>query len=298
MDNPATSRTAIVLLSGALALTAFACSTSNYQNNKPLAARSLSTVELASQPIAQLSIPHKQVPLHQNNTYELALDKAESAFSISQSAQSPDDWRLVASQWREAIALLKTVPALNRNKMLAQTKITEYKRNLTYAQQQTIQLKESPHSVVAIIPETPTSFLQTGVSVAVPSTMSSSQSVFRATITHRIGGTPIINVAFNNTHQFEMIVDTGASQTVITQKMAAVLGVVPVATAKANTASDSNVRFSIGYVRSMQVSGAVIKDVPVAIAPSAELEAGLLGHDFFENYDVTFKRDVVEFRPR
>lgn len=294
MEKLSTSHIAIILLSGTLALTTFACSKSNDQDNKPLA-RSLPIVTSA-----KLKSYASQVRLpHLINSYELALDKAESAFSISQSAQSPDDWRLVASQWREAIALLKTVPSTNRHKTLARTKIAEYKRNLTYAQQQTIQqLKENPHSVVAIIPETPTSFLHSGASVSVPSTMPGSQSVFRATITHRIGGTPVINVAFNNTHQFEMIVDTGASQTVITQKMAAVLGVVPVATAKANTASDSNVRFSIGYVRSMQVSGAVVKDVPVAIAPSAELESGLLGHDFLENYDITFKRDVVEFRTR
>ena len=95
-----------------------------------------------------------------------------------------------------------------------------------------------------------------------------------------------------------MIVDTGASGTVITQQTAAALGVVPTATAKANTASARNVEYSIGQVSSIQVNGAVVKDVAVAIAPSPELETGLLGHDFFGNYDVTIKRDVVEFRPR
>ena len=56
--------------------------------------------------------------------------------------------------------------------------------------------------------------------------------------------------------------------------------------------------FSVGYVDSIEVGGAVIKNVPVAIAPSPELEVGLLGHDFFGDYDVTIKRDLVEFRPR
>jgi hypothetical protein len=32
----------------------------------------------------------------------------------------------------------------------------------------------------------------------------------------------------------------------------------------------------------------------VAIA-GEELETGLLGHDFFGNYDVTIRRDVIEF---
>jgi len=35
-----------------------------------------------------------------------------------------------------AIALMKAVPATNPNKALAQTKIAEYQRNLTYAKQQ------------------------------------------------------------------------------------------------------------------------------------------------------------------
>lgn len=297
-----TSYTAVILLSGTLALIAVACSsvTSNHQDNAPLAKRVLPGVKTAKLKSAtqKVSLSRKKVePATQTNSYELALDKAYSAFSISQSAESADDWDLVANQWREAIVLLKAVPTTSHNKMLAETKIAEYQRNLTYATQQ---IKENSHSVVAVIPETPFSSVQTSgtAAVAVPSTMQSSQPVFRAPITHRIGGTPVINVTFNSARQFEMIVDTGASQTVITQQMASALRVVPVATAKANTASESNVKFSIGYVDSMQVNGAVVKDVPVAIAPSRELEAGLLGHDFFENYDVTFKRDVIEFRPR
>ena len=128
--------------------------------------------------------------------------------------------------------------------------------------------------------------------------MQSNQTVFQASIKRRANRTPVINVTFNGTQQFEMIVDTGASGTVITQPMAAALGVVAVAKAKANTASANAVEFPIGYIDSIQVGGALVKDVPVAIALSPELEIGLLGHDFFGNYDVTVKRDVVEFHPR
>ena len=95
-----------------------------------------------------------------------------------------------------------------------------------------------------------------------------------------------------------MIVDTGASGTVLTQQTANALGLVAVATAKANTASAKAVEFPIGYVDSIAVGGAMVRDIPVAIAPTSVLETGLLGHDFFGNYDVTIKRDVVEFRPR
>lgn len=93
-----------------------------------------------------------------------------------------------------------------------------------------------------------------------------------------------------------MIVDTGASGTVITQEMANALGVVTVGKAKANTVSSKSVEFPIGYIDSMEVSGVMVNKVAVAIA-GWELETGLLGHDFFGNYDLTIKRDVVEFRP-
>ena len=106
-----------------------------------------------------------------------------------------------------------------------------------------------------------------------------------------------MEVTFNNQQKFEMIVDTGASGTVITQEMANALGVVPIGTIKANTASARTVEFPIGYVDSMAVAGVTVNKVTVAIAGS-ELETGLLGHDFFGNYDVTIRRDVIEFSPQ
>jgi predicted aspartyl protease len=121
--------------------------------------------------------------------------------------------------------------------------------------------------------------------------------VFIAPIKRRVGGTPIIEVTFNGTQRFEMILDTGASGTVITQKIATALGVRPVGKTKANTASAKAVEFPIGYLDSMEAGGMKVNQVPVAIA-GTELETGLLGHDFFGNYDVTIKRNVVEFRPQ
>jgi clan AA aspartic protease (TIGR02281 family) len=122
--------------------------------------------------------------------------------------------------------------------------------------------------------------------------------VFQAIIKRRVSGTPVIDVTFNGTHKFEMIVDTGASGTVLTQQTANALGLVPVATARANTASAKAVEFPIGYVNSIEVGGVVVRHIPIAIAPASVLETGLLGHDFFGNYDITIKRDVVEFRSR
>ena len=125
---------------------------------------------------------------------------------------------------------------------------------------------------------------------------SGNQKVFQAKIKRRAGGTPVIDVVFNGNKTFEMIVDTGASGTLITQRMASLLGVRPVRTGRAGIADGSVVEFPIGRVRSIRVGGAVIQNVEVAIAK--QMQIGLLGHDFFGNYDVKIKKDVVEFYVR
>lgn len=120
--------------------------------------------------------------------------------------------------------------------------------------------------------------------------------VFQAKIKRRAGGTPVIDVVFNGNKTFEMILDTGASGTLISQRMATALGVRPVRTVRAGIADGSVVEFPIGLVRSIRVGGAVIQNVEVAIAK--QMPIGLLGHDFFGNYDVKIKKDVVEFYVR
>jgi predicted aspartyl protease len=129
-----------------------------------------------------------------------------------------------------------------------------------------------------------------------PASPSGNQKVFQAKIKRRAGGTPVIDVVFNGNKTFEMIVDTGASGTLITQRMATALGVRRVGTARAGIADGSIVEFPIGVVRSIRVGGAAIQNVEVAIA--RQMEIGLLGHDFFGNYDVKIKKDVVEFYVR
>ena len=120
--------------------------------------------------------------------------------------------------------------------------------------------------------------------------------VFQAKIKRRAGGTPVIDVVFNGNKTFEMILDTGASGTLISQRMATAVGVRPVRTVRAGIADGSVVEFPIGVVRSIRVGGAAIQNVEVAIAK--QMPIGLLGHDFFGNYDVKIKKDVVEFYVR
>jgi len=313
MLKRSTSLVALLFLSGTLALVGVACSSNKQTRNQSenhLSAslktdsRTRLQPSATAVPVASLEPKSQHLAPHQPNQYELARDKASSAISISQSAQSSDDWQLVASQWREAIALMQTLPQDSPDKAIAKTKIAEYRRYLVHAQQQANQTIQ-PHSdrVVTAVPEIPAASAPVqnsqAVDVEVPQLIPApNQVVFQAAIKRRVGGTPVIEVTFNGNHKFEMILDTGASGTVLTQQTANALGLVPVAKAKANTASAKAVEFPIGYVDSMEVGGAVARDVPVAIAPASVLETGLLGHDFFGNYDVTIKRDMVEFRPR
>ncbi|WP_017720012.1 retropepsin-like aspartic protease family protein [Kamptonema formosum] len=116
----------------------------------------------------------------------------------------------------------------------------------------------------------------------------------QAPIKRRDGGTPVIDVVFNGNQTFEMLLDTGATGTAITPKMAQALGVRPEGVMRVDTASDTGLQVPLGHVASIQVGAAVIQNVPVTILP--KLEIGLLGQNFFSRYEVTIKKDVVEFR--
>jgi len=129
-----------------------------------------------------------------------------------------------------------------------------------------------------------------------PATSTAAKSgVFQAKIKRREANIPVIEVTFNGTQKFDMMVDSGASGTVITPAMAKALGVVPQGTVKAKT-PNGDATFPLGRLTSMEAGGLAVKNVVVAISPS--LDIGLLGHDFFGDKDITIKQDVIEFRSR
>lgn len=313
------SRATLIFLSSALAVLCVACSedkqnTATGGNEQPAPIGDLASAQPAVKPRTPAVTPEVQ-PLEPSESepsiFEQGLDKAVGAWSISRSAQSPGDWILVANQYQDAIALMQRVRRKSPEFAIAQTKITEYRRQIKYAQQQAtprpVRLAE-PKRIVVVVPQTtitpkytspPQETKPLPIEPGLPSSavVIPDQEVFTAPIKRRIGGTPIVEVTFNGQREFEMIVDTGASGTVITQQMANALGIVTVGRAKANTASSRAVEFPVGYVNSMAVGGVIVNRIPVAIA-GAELETGLLGHDFFGNYDVTIKRNVIEFRPQ
>jgi predicted aspartyl protease len=122
------------------------------------------------------------------------------------------------------------------------------------------------------------------------------ENVIRVPIKRRQAKTPIIDVKFNGNKVFEMVLDTGASGVLITQEMATALKIKPMGTTNARIADGSVVQFQTGTVASIAVSKMVVNNLPVAIAPKADI--GLLGHEFFDNYNVQILEKYIEFRPR
>lgn len=266
-----------VLILGLLTILSVACSENQVRD---ASSNVSSTAVMDSSPAAPVESPIEPPKTRrQPDYYQRADNIAQSAISIGQSAQSPGDWQLVASRWQQAIALLQAIPPDSPQRDRALAKIPEYQGHLARAREQA--QSRRPAASAPVVIEIPPA-----ASIATP-------RVVPARIKRRLGGTPVIDVRFNRSHTFEMIVDTGASGVAITEDMARSLGVEIVGVITANTASDKEVQFGIGFVEEIAVGGAVVRDVRVTIAP--QLEIGLLGQNFFGNYDITIRRDEIEF---
>ena len=63
-----------------------------------------------------------------------------------------------------------------------------------------------------------------------------------------------------------------------------------------STPSSNHVKLSSGYVYSVQVAGLIKKNARVITTPTMNI--GLLGQSFFNDYDLTIKRNFIEFRER
>jgi hypothetical protein len=315
------------MVSGTLTLIGAACSTINppstpNESPQPLTQSGTPTSKPkslgAAKNQAQLTIaPNPSA----QEAYERGLDSAYSAAVIGQSAQSPDDWRLAIARWQDAIVLLKSIPSSSSYHKLAQPKIPEYQRNLATAQARSklppapeptpisltnpnVQNSANPSPASAkstpipkITPTTKATQTSTPTPNKSPQTKTETPKVFKVLVKRRIDAKAVIDVTFNGNQTFEMIVDTSASGTIITAAMAKSLGVVQEAEVITETADGEGVTLPIGKVKSIDVAGAVQQDFPVAIG-GTEVEVGLLGQDFYSKYDVLFRQDAIEFRPR
>ena len=240
----------------------------------------------ASTPVVRVTPSSSPKPIE--DFYQDALDRAGSARTISQSAQSLDDWQLVASRWKNAIASLKQVPKSDPNRKLVNQKLSEFNQALGAAEDRAARTGKEK-----VATHDPGIRVDRAMSTEEISAIAAQKERgFRIPIKYRKNRIPVIDVTFNGNQRFEMMVDTGASATMITQNMARELGARPIGETQAMTAAGTTT-VQVAVVRSISVAGSTIREVPVSIGP---LDVGLLGHDFFGDCDISINRDYVEFR--
>lgn len=212
-------------------------------------------------------------PKPNNNNYEQAIDIAAGAATITKSAVSREDWTLVVNQWQQAIQLMKGVPKSSTNHADAQKKLAQYQSFLADAK----------------VRATPPPSKNTPGDI--------SPQFFSVPIKATNGGTPVVEVVFDGTQRFDMIFDTGASSTLITQTMAKALKLKPVGLTPKGVADGAVVLLPYAFVNSIEMDGRLKRKQEVAIAPPA-MPIGLLGQDFFAGYDISIKENIIEFRRR
>ena len=124
-------------------------------------------------------------------------------------------------------------------------------------------------------------------------------SIIRVPIKTRWGRVPIVEAVLNNgsAFTFDLLLDTGASRTQITQRMADLLKIVPCGTCHSMIADGSIVAFDLGWVQSLAVQTAVVYNIQVAIGDN-RITYGLLGQDFLARYNVQILENQVEFHHR
>ena len=79
-------------------------------------------------------------PPQPQEIFRYAVNQAMSAASLTQWAETQEDWIKVAQEWHQAIGLMKSVPEESRDYSTAQEKAIEYQTNWSYAQEQVSQL--------------------------------------------------------------------------------------------------------------------------------------------------------------
>ncbi len=277
----------LLLLSGLLALSNVGCSSDSSENSPsssstPSAKASVSSSASPSARLSpvlkpKLSRPPKvaasptEKAADNSGAYDRAIDLAAGASTISKSAVSRDDWKLVANSWQQAINLLKQVPASSPQHAIAQKKLPQYQRFLGEAKE-----KAAP----------PIKKITQG---------DINPQFFSIPIKGRRGGTPIIDVMFNGSRTFEMLFDTGANVTLIPQQIAYSLQLKPQGATRVTVADGADIIVSKTIIKSLEIDGRIRRNMPVVVAPPA-MEEGLLGQDFYEGYDVSIKENIIEFR--
>jgi clan AA aspartic protease (TIGR02281 family) len=236
-----------------------------------------------SEPITPTpTIPASPAPVQQNQgeVYQQALSRADAANAIGQSAISKDDWSLVAHNLAESVQMLKSIEPNSAQHILAEKVLPKYEQQLDSAKRKAINFvsKSAPTAITstqaAVLPQ---------------------RDMFTLPIREKLGGVPVVEVTMNG-QKVSMLLDTGASHTLITQSVARRLKLEVNGTSQSETANGT-ATFDVSTIDRIQFGAAEVNDIRVAIGQD-DLPYGLLGHDVYDGYDITFKENSIEFRKR
>ena len=116
--------------------------------------------------------------------------------------------------------------------------------------------------------------------------------IIRVPIKSRHGGTPIIEVLFNDCVTCDMVLDTGAGIVCVPEEIARSLNIVFIGNQPLRFADGSVTNAPIGYVRSVSIQKAKAENLEVAVLP--RYTQGLLGQNYLWRYDIRILQTEVE----
>jgi clan AA aspartic protease (TIGR02281 family) len=220
--------------------------------------------------------------------YQQALARADAAKAIAQSALSKDDWFLVVNNLQDSVQMLRSIAPNSSEYILAAKVLPKYERELATAKQQAVGFR--PKSAPKVVNSSQTATLpQTNIQSDLQN------NIFSIPIAQKLGGIPVIEVSFNN-QKVLMLLDTGASRTLITKSIAQKLQLQTTGLATAKTANGT-ATFSTTTIDKIRFGNGEMNNVMVAVGQT-DLAYGLLGHDVYDGYDITIKESSIEFRKR
>jgi clan AA aspartic protease (TIGR02281 family) len=233
-----------------------------------------------------------------NDRYQEALNTAAAARSVSETAMAKEDWSLVADRWQESVKLLKMIPKNSINYPLAMKILPQYQQNLSYARQKATNYKP-PSSDQKDLEST-----KKGNKAEKPdpnidsikiTQIDQSQS-FSLPIVAKNNNVPIIEIVINGRDRVQMMLDTGASKTLLTKGVAERLKLASQGKTTAKTAN-GNAEFDTVKLDSLEFGPGKVTNLTVAVGDN-NLNYGLLGHDVYKGYDITLTEDSVQFKKR
>ena len=110
-------------------------------------------------------------------------------------------------------------------------------------------------------------------------------------------GSAVVEVVFNQQYTFDLIVDTGATNTTITQKMQRIMQLPTTGKQLCRVGDGRIVEFDVCQVNSLSVQKATVYHLDIDVATKERTSEGLLGQDFLRNYEVRILKQEIHLYP-